>query len=208
MWGLWIGLLLLSAQTPVLAAVWSLEGSLGTAHNFGTRLRIEQEGQEPLRISGRYSTQALDSPQYYGIRVSRWIGERAWELSLIHDKLYLRSPPSPVESLSISHGFNLLTLNRAVQTPVLTYRLGAGVAVTHLEGHVRGVVYDGPYDLAGLTLLAGVSKRFYWNREWFLVGDAAVNLAYANAQAGGDPKLTVTLPQAAVHALLGVGRDF
>lgn len=203
----WIGLLLLSTQSPALA-FWSFEGSLGTAHNFDTRLRIDQEGQEPLRVDGRYSTRPLTSPQYYGVRVSRWTGGRGWEFALIHDKLYLRNPPPQVESLSISHGFNLLTLNRAVQTPVLTYRFGAGAVVTHLEGHVRGTVYDGPYDLAGLTVLAGVSKRFYWNKEWFAVGDAAVNWAYAKAHADGDPRLTVTLPQAAVHVLLGVGRDF
>lgn len=205
---LWIGLWLLSVQTPAFAAAWSFEGSLGTAHNLGTGLRIEQERQEPLRVDGRYSTRPFDSPQYYGIRVSRWDGQHAWEFSLIHDKLYLRNPPPPVESLSISHGFNLLTLNRAVQTPAFTYRFGAGVVVTHLEAHVRGVVYDGPYDLAGMTLLAGVSKRFYLNKEWFVVADGAVNVAYAKAHADGDPRLTVTLPQAAMHALLGVGRDF
>lgn len=86
MWRLWIGLLLLSAQTPAFAAVWSLGGSLGAAHNLDTRLRIE--------------------------------------------------------------------------------------------------------------------------KEWFVVGDSAVNVAYAKAHADGDPRLTVTLPQAAMHALLGVGRDF
>lgn len=91
---------------------------------------------------------------------------------------------------------------------LLTAQTPAQVAVWSFEGRVRRVIYDGLYDLAGIALLAGLSKRFYWNNDRFVVGDGALNLAYAKAQADGDPKLTVTLPQAAVHALLGVGRDF
>lgn len=64
MWRQWIGLLVLSAHTPAFAATWSFEGGFGTAHTVGTRIRIEQEGQEPVAVNGRYSTRPLASPQY------------------------------------------------------------------------------------------------------------------------------------------------
>lgn len=204
----WLGLFAAGISAGAAAATWSLEGSLGAAYNAGTRLTIEQEGEERLSLSARYATRSFESPLYYGIRLSRWDGPRAWELSLIHDKLYLRNPPLEVENLAISHGFNLITLNRSIQSSALTYRLGAGVIVTHPEGRVRGRNYDGPYDLAGAVALAGASKRFYGNGKWFVVADSALTVGYAKTHAGGDRELTLTVPHAAVHALLGVGRNF
>lgn len=200
--------LLLCLGVAPASADWSIETSLGAAYNVGTRLTIEQEGAERLSVDARYQTRSFESPLYYMVRVARWTDERAWELSLIHDKLFLRNPPPGVGSLSISHGFNLITVNRAIRRESYTVRLGGGVIVTHPEAEVRGVTYDGPYDLAGLVALAGVSKRVYLDHRWFLSGDAAISVGYAHTEAGGSPGLTLTVPHAAVHAMLGIGRDF
>src|SRR5437870_3893754 len=201
-------LLWLLAAGQACAATWSLEGSLGAAYHARTRLTIEQGGQESLAFDARYATQAFDSPLYYALRVGRWEADGAWELSLIHDKLYLRNPPPEVESLSISHGFNLLTVNRALRSDTFIYRFGAGVIVTHPEGRVRGVSYDGPYDLAGVVALAGLSKRLYLDKSWFLLGDLAATVGDAKTKADGTPDLTLRVPHAAIHGLLGIGVDF
>lgn len=204
----WIALPLLFTTPVSAAATWSFEGSLGAAYHPSSRLTVEQEGEERLSFKAKYATRSFESPPYYALRVSRWHNNRAWELSLIHDKLYVRNPPADVEHLAISHGFNLLTVNRALQSAHFTYRLGLGPIITHPEGRVRGESYDGPYDLAGIVALAGVSKRIYLNKRGFLVGDGAVTLGYATTTADGTRDLTMKVRYAGVHALLGVGWDF
>lgn len=201
-------LLLALAPAAAPAASWSFEAALGSAWHADTRLEIAQAGEAPLALAADWATRPFQDSPYYALRLARWQGNRAWELSLIHDKMYLRNPPRGVAALSISHGFNLLTLNRAGRRDALTWRFGAGIVVTHVEGRVRGVDYDGPYDLAGVVALAGVSRRFYLAGPWFLNAELAATLARAEAEAHGVPALALEVRHAAVHALIGLGRDF
>jgi hypothetical protein len=205
-WRLWV-LLLLVLPLPA-PATWSFETSFGSAYNADSRLRIEQAGAPVIRHLADYATRPFDTPLYYQLRVARADTAGAWELSLIHDKIYVRNPPPGVDYLSISHGLNFLTLNRAHTHPRFTHRVGAGVIVTNAEGRVRGVTYDGPYDLAGVVLLAGLSKRFYLQHRWFIVGDITLTLGYANADADGQPPLRIEVPHAGAHGSLGLGYDF
>src|SRR3954470_12198178 len=140
---------------------WNLEVAGGDALSFHNRLKIEQEGGYSQSVNADYETRAFRSPLYYMLRAGRWQGDEGWELSLLHHKLYLTNPPPGVSGLSVSHGFNVITVNRAFNRGDWTWRLGAGPVVTHAEATILSTTYDGPYRLAGAAALASVGRRFY-----------------------------------------------
>jgi hypothetical protein len=100
---------------PLLCAAanerWSLEGFIGDAYNLRTRLEVEQDGGYSRSLRADYETRGFDRPLYYMLRAARWQQARGWEVALIHHKLYLTNPPEGVAALSISHGFNIASLN-------------------------------------------------------------------------------------------------
>jgi len=186
---------------------WSFETFLGDAYNFHSRLKIDQESFR-RELTADYDTRGFQTPLYYSMRVARRQGDGAWELQHIHHKIYLRNPPAGVASLSVSHGFNIVTANRAWDRNGMTVRLGAGVVVTHAEGTINGVLYDGPYELAGVALLAGVGKRLYLSRAAFFQIESQATAGYAKPEPKCDPALKLSVANVALHGLLGVGVDF
>ncbi len=186
---------------------WSFEAMLGDAYNFRARLEIDQESFR-RELTADYATRGFDTPLYYAVRVSRWRGDDGWELQHIHHKLYLQNPPAGVSAFSVSHGFNIVSVNRAWQRAGWTVRLGAGPVVTHAEGTINGVIYDGPYEVAGAALLAGAGRRVYFGRTTFVQIEGAATAGYAKPQPDGDPALRLSVTNVALHALVGVGVDF
>lgn len=73
------------------------------------------------------------------LRAGHSSGERAWEVSLMRHKIYLTNPPPGVSDVSVSHGFNILSLNRAFKAGDWTYRFGAGPVVTHAEAALLAI---------------------------------------------------------------------
>jgi hypothetical protein len=197
---------------PLLCAAadehWSLEAYVGDAHNFRTRLEVEQDGGYSRSLRADYETRGFDRPLYYVLRAARWQDVRAWEVSLIHHKLYLRNPPQGVAALSISHGFNIFSISRAGRSGDWIYRLGAGPVVTHAEATINGVRYDGPYRLAGAAVLAGGGRRFELGRSVFLSVELMATAAHARAKLPGSPGAKIATNSAAIHALAGVGIEF
>jgi hypothetical protein len=94
-------------------AYWSFELLIGDADNFTSHTRIEHAADPAIELNGDYETRGFESPLHYALRVARWENDRAWELELLHHKVYLQNRPASVESLSVSHGFNIVSLNRA-----------------------------------------------------------------------------------------------
>lgn len=180
---------------------------MGDAHNFDTRLKIQQEGFARA-LTADYKTRGFDMPLYYSGRMAHWNGDRAWELQLIHHKLYLTNPPGGVTPLSISHGFNIITLNHAWDNQGLILRAGAGPVITHAEALVNGVTYDGPYELSGFAFLAGAGKRFYFGRSAYVQIEAAATAAYAKPRPDGAAALKLSVSNIALHGLIGIGIDF
>lgn len=197
---------------PLLCAAaderWSLEAYVGDAYNFRTRLEIEQDGGYSRSLRADYETRGFERPLYYMVRAARWQEARAWEAALIHHKLYLRNPPDGVTALSISHGFNIVSVNRAARAGQWSYRLGAGPVVTHAEAVINGVAYDGPYKLSGAALLAGGGRRFEVGKSVFLSAELMATAAYASVTLPGSPQAKLRASNAAVHALIGVALEF
>ena len=188
---------------------WVFQGSLGAVANLETSLEIRQEGFETIELDADYETHPFESPQYYSLRAGWWRGRGGWEIELIHQKIFLQDPPPEIQSFSISHGYNLLTVNRAWEARGLVWRIGAGAVIAHPENEVRSRVLDpddtnlsGGYHLTGPSLQAGAEKRFALGERWFvgLEGKATVARAVVPV-AGGEAEA----PNAAVQALLGFG---
>jgi hypothetical protein len=190
------------------AHTWTVEAYVGNAYNFRSRLRIEQDGGFSRSLNAKYDTRGFESPPYYMLRAGKWKGSYATELSVLHHKLYLKNAPAGVSDLSISHGFNILTLNGAYRIKDWTYRFGAGPVLTHAEATINGIKYDGPYRLSGIAMLAGAGRRFYVAKSTFISVEAMATAAYAAPRMSGSLDGKVRVTNLALHALAGIGREF
>lgn len=202
----WLIVLMLSAPSA-LAREWEAVAATGGAYNFSSPLTLEQ-GNQRWDLTADYDTRPFDAPLYYALRAGHFSLTDGWEGMLIHHKLYLRNPPTGVRSLSMTHGFNIVTANRAWEYGGYTYRLGLGPVITSLQTEVNGVMYDDRYALSGAALLFGVGKRFYQGRHWFLAGDLIGSYAKASVDVDGAPALKADITNLAVHAQLGIGVRF
>lgn len=200
--------LLSSVAAAAADDVWSVELMTGGAYNFNTHLRIEQSGGFARSLTAHYDTHPFENPLYYSVRVGRWNENGGWELQLIHQKLYLQNPPAGVESLSVSHGFNIITVNRGFVHDGWRFRIGAGPVVTHAEAVVNGTSYDGPYELCGAALIGTVGKQLRITKSVYINAELGGTLGYAKPSPQGNPALHLKVSNAALHGLIGVGANF
>jgi hypothetical protein len=199
------------ASPPVQADTFSVQLFGGTAYNFRTPLVIRQDGQDTIRVNADYDTKAFDPPMYYAVRLGWWKEDRAWEVEMVHHKLTLQNGPPEVEHFSVTHGYNLLTVNRAWKKEWFIWRLGAGVIITHPESDIRGSefeqnggIFDGYY-ISGPTVQIAVEKRISLWKGLFasLEGKFTASWARVPVKEG-----SADVPNAAVHGLLGLGYEF
>ena len=188
---------------------WRFEARLGGAWNAALPVVIRQAGHDELRLTPNWSTNAFEPPLYYGWRVTRWSDRAGWALDLTHHKLFLEDPPPEVQHFAISHGYNLLTVQRLWERDGWLRGLGLGVVVAHPESRVRGLPFDehgglwstgyhgtGPTAAALLGYTRALRGR--------LLGSAELRVTLSHARvpiSGGDARV----PNLAVHGTLGVG---
>lgn len=204
---------LLMWAPPALAAEesgYTFELFGGAVCNVPTRLKIRQTGERDIVLTARYETHPFRNPVYWALRAGRRSGDAAWELELVHDKLYLDNGPAEVQSFSISHGFNLLTLNHARERYGLIWRLGAGVVVTHAESTVRGKTLDegggisGGYRISGPTAQVAAQKRFPLGKGIFGTIESKVAASWFRVPVRDGHAEGWNV---AVHGLFGLGYD-
>ncbi len=202
-------LFLAAAPPGAASADWAFELFVGFPIGFPAPLTIRQSGRPDIAVRARYESRPFRKPIYYGWRVGRWDGSRGWELELVHDKLYLADRPPGVEEFAISHGYNLLTVNRACVRGGLVRRAGAGVVVAHPESTVRGKPLPedgGPlgrgYYLAGPTVQAAVEKRIRVRGDLFLPIEGKATASFARVPVADG---SADVPRAALHGLAGLG---
>jgi hypothetical protein len=187
---------------------WSFELLAGDAYNADSRTRIRHSELGNLSFAGDYQTRGLDSPLHYAWRIARWEQGKAWELQLLHHKIYLQNRPAGVDALSVSHGFNILTMNRAIEYSGWRIRAGVGPVITHAEARILGTSYDGPYEIAGAAALIGVGRRLRLGTHWHLLAEATGTFGYMRAKPDGASPLEVTVRNPALHVQAGVGYQF
>lgn len=188
---------------------WVVQGSLGAVASAQSRLTIHQSGYPDLKIDANYETRPFESPQYYMLRAGRWSGRTGWEVEIVHHKLYLRHPPPEIHDFSISHGYNLLTVDRAWEARWLILRAGAGLVVGHPENTVRNRTLEpgdtnlgGGYHLAGGVLQLAAEKRLTLGDHWFVGVEGKLTGARARVPVAGG---SAEVPNVALHGLLGIG---
>lgn len=195
-------------SVPARAQV-TLEAFLGTAVNAPVPLRLAQSGLETIRLTARYRTDALSEPLYYVVRIGSWRGNRGWALELAHHKLLLENEPPEVQRFEISHGYNLLTLNRVWRHGRMRYLLGAGAVVAHPESEVRGRawpdhggLFGGGYYVTGPTVQVGAGRELPLPGSLFAAVEGKVTASYARVPIRNGH---ATAPDAAFHLLAGLG---
>jgi hypothetical protein len=200
---------------PILTAAqdsWCVEMLGGGAYSIATPLTIHQSDFDDIEVTAQYATHSFQPPLYYSIRLARWKDTRAWEIELVHLKLELTNKPTDVQHFEISHGYNLIMVNRVWMPKSSIFRLGAGVVIAHPENTVRkksldehqGILNAGYY-LAGPTVQAAVGKRFSVTPHLFVTIEGKVTGSYASIPvADGDARV----PNASIHGLLGLGYAF
>ncbi|GAB4377227.1 MAG: hypothetical protein Kow0042_24670 [Calditrichia bacterium] len=180
----------------------------GVVHNFPTELSIQQSGEPDLSFTARYRTRPLDDPFYYVLKLSLKMLNHDWEIQLIHHKLYLTNPPPEVQHFEVTHGFNILTLNRVFQMGRFRLPLGLGAVLPHAESEIRHRKYQSRggflnlgYRISGPVLLAGVGREFPLGKRLKLVLEVQFIGGRARVPiAGGEARLS----NVALHGLLGL----
>jgi hypothetical protein len=200
------------APRPGPPAKWVFQAATGTAYQFNSHLHIEQDGQEDLDFTAHYRTHPFTSgAPYYSLRLGHWTGDSAWEFETHHHLVTLVDDPTGViENFQMTHGYNLNTLNRAWLIDGFIWRIGVGVVITHPESTVRGKTYRGDgfyegFDLSGFCGQLSLEKRL---RLWgglfgYLEGKFTAAWASVPIEEGH-----ATVPNYALHALIGLGFDF
>lgn len=188
---------------------WTVALFSGAVANIPIALRVEQEGEPASRLTARYVTRPLHAPPYYGARVAYGTRRLAWELEVIHDKLYLDNPTRDVPHLEATHGYNYVLVGRSIRRGMLQWRAGAGAVLLHLEGTARGrPIRTGrgflgtSYLLAAPAAQLGVGRPIIVGRHVVLIPEIKATGAYARVDVEGG---RVTIPHVALHFVVGVG---
>jgi hypothetical protein len=202
-------LALLGLAAPLAAASeWRFEAATGTAHSFASSLTLELARRPETQLDADWETHPFDGAIYYSLRVSRFERGGGWEIQLLHHKLYLANPSPPVGRFEVSHGYNLVTVARALERGGFTGRLGVGVVVAHPETVIDGQPQPADqsgYVLTGPAFVLGAGRSFDLGRRAFLEGELGFSFAWARVPVAGGH---AGVPNRAVHALVGLGVRF
>jgi hypothetical protein len=199
----WAMLLTRTAEAQV-----TIEYLQGTAFNVPTTLTIAQAGYPTISHSADYSTRPFDDRWYYDARVGYWKDDdNGWLVEFLHHKVYLDNPPQEVESFEVTHGYNMVTLNRAWRRRKLTFQAGGGAVVAHSNSLVRGKERSirEPYTLAGPTAQGAVGRSVAFTKWLFGSVEGKLTASWIRVPIADGQ---ATVPNVAFHVLAGVGTRF
>lgn len=208
-----VALLAIAWAAPADAAEWRAELFGGAAHSFESRLRVRQDGFAPIELDARWDGRSVEAPIYYAWRLSRFGDRAGWALQLVHLKAHLANPTPEVERFAVSHGYNLMTIERGWERGGFALWAGAGVVVAHPESTVRGRTRDearggpfgGGYFVTGPALGLGMGRALRLGDHWRLALEGRVSVAWARVPIAGG---RASVPNRALHALAGIGYAF
>jgi hypothetical protein len=201
-----VAFLLAAASTAAAERHWSIELLGGSAHNFSTPLTVRQDQEPELRLTARYATRPWSGAPYYALRLSRWTAETGWEVELVHHKLYLINRPLEIQHFEITHGYNLLLLNRALRIGEWVARGGAGTVIDHTESTVRGRDRDdgdswgSGYGVGGIAAQIAVGRGADLGHGVSLVVEGKLTVAQTEVRIAEGSAIVRNL---AAHALIG-----
>jgi len=192
---------------------WTGTLQLGSSYNFETPLKIEQDGEPDIRVShAEYDTRPWSEALYYAVRASRWVGDQAWEIEFLHQKVKLRNGGPDVQKFEVSNGYGFIFVNYARDLEWAIVRVGAGVILAFPINRIRGLpfeeeggIFDSGYFFAGPGAQIAIERTIDLGGGFHLSLEGKLTYGYAEVKiANGD----ATVPNVAVHGLIGVGYDF
>lgn len=189
-------------------AEWRIEVFGGAASSLGSHLTVRQEALPAVEVDADWAGRSLHFPIYYAVRLSRWSERSGFSLQLIHHKLYLQNPPSEIQAFSISHGYNLLTLEWGRRVDGFQLSTGAGLVITHPETTVRGQTFRddrGGCFATGPTLAVAFGRWLRLGRGFRVGAEGRLTASWARVPVAGGQ---ASVPDRSVHLLLGVGYRF
>jgi hypothetical protein len=192
---------------------WSLEIQGSAAENISMPLHISQKGYPDINLIAKFNSRSLTAPISWDWRISHWSGGQAWEIEAIHHKLFLENTTNEVTRFNISHGFNIVCINKAFEHNYFVSRVGMGIVLAHAENIVRSLSYDdsegfikiGYYEFAGPVLNLSISRPINFSKRWFLNAEAKSTFAYARVKVANG---NADLYNIAFHVILGLGGNF
>lgn len=185
----------------------TIEYFQGTAINVPMTLTVEQDGFPDISFRAEYSVRPFEDRWYYDARLGFWKGDNGWLIELLHHKAYLENPTEEVEAFEVTHGYNMLTLNRAWKRHGLMFLVGGGAVVPHSNSKVRGRErpITAPYTLAGVTGQAAVGKSVNFTKWLFGSVEGKFTTSWARVPIADGH---ATVPNIAFHVLAGIGGRF
>jgi hypothetical protein len=217
------------------SAQWYVGGYLGGNYTHPADVRVDTPllGVSVTAEDVEFTAEPLRSPQYYGYRIGRWVGNSnfAIELEFIHLKVIGQTQRSYrltgtvdgeavsavgpfdalVERYAMTHGLNFAVINLMYRRPLsdrlgLVLRGGAGATIPHAETTIRGVARE-LYELAGPGVhgAAGVDVRLAGRTSIFVEYKAT----WAEPEisiAGGTGRTTSVSQHVAIGFALGIAR--
>lgn len=178
----------------------------GGAASLPATLAVSQDGEPDIEHTVTFRTKPFERPIYWALRAALEDPAGAWELQLLHHKLYLDDPPAGIDRFEVTHGFNLVTFGRAFSLGRgFAARVAAGAAVTHTEASVRGAWSEEGYEISGPAFLGGAGWRLPLGRFVFVSVEAAVTAAHARVSVARGH---ASLWNVAAHGLVGLGVRF
>lgn len=201
----------MSSITSNAQTRWTFELHGGDVYNLPMPLIIRQSGYPDIKLMARYHTDAFAPPVYWDWRFSRWENAKSWEFEVIHHKLYLNNTTLEVQKFNISHGFNIITVNRGFDKRTFQYRIGGGIVLTHPESKIRGKEfgntgddYDLGYYISGPILNLAIGKSYRLGSRFYANAEAKTTFAYTYIQVAQGHADVYNL---AFHIILGFGVD-
>jgi len=147
---------------------------------------IKQNNYPDIRFNANFYSEPFYSPYYWMWRLGIENEKGAYELEAIHHKLYLSNKTEEVKQFSISHGLNIITINRAFRKGKYLIHLGAGPIYAHPENIVRGKTLDHTkglfklgYYITGPSTNIAISRKFYLYKKVYSNFELKHTFSYA-----------------------------
>lgn len=164
-----------------------IEGFIGFPYNLPSPLIIKQRGEPNINLTADFASKPFEVPIYWAWRISYWKNKRSWELEAIHHKIFLQNNPPEVQNFSISHGLNLIVINRGWQFPSFIFRAGGGIVLAHPESVVRNKkfpenrgIFKWGYYISGPVVNLSIAKDFKIINRFYVICEMKVDLSYAS----------------------------
>ncbi len=207
-----VSFLIVTLPAAFAQSRWTFEIHGGEVYNLPMPLTIRQQGYPDIHLTAHFFSEPFTLPIYVDSRLSRWQNGKSWEFEFLHHKLYLDNTTAEVQQFSISHGFNMIMVNRGFDRKTFHYRAGAGIVLSHPESKIRGQEFgdaaddfDLGYYISGPVINISIGKHFQLSKRFFINAEAKTTLAYASvkvAQGNSD------VYNVAFHLILGMGFNF